>query len=219
MLSERIKDTVIGSIKNGTGVGAPYQHWILKGIFPTEVAHDLAHLPMSVPDLGGVSGKRELHNKTRNYFDTENNAKMPVCQAVSDAFQDKAVVGAFASATGTELDGTYLRIEYAQDTDGFWLEPHTDLGVKKLTFLCYLSDGPGHRELGTDIYADAATHVGRTPADPNSAMLFIPSSNTWHGFEKRTIHGIRKTLIINYVTSEWRAKEQLAFADKPVSAH
>jgi len=27
---------------------------------------------------------------------------------------------------------------------------------------------------------------------------------------------VRKSVIVNYVTSEWRAKEQLAFPDAPV---
>jgi hypothetical protein len=31
------------------------------------------------------------------------------------------------------------RVEYAQDVDGFWLEPHTGLGVKTFTTLLYLS--------------------------------------------------------------------------------
>ena len=30
-----------------------------------------------------------------------------------------------------------------------------------------------------------------------------------HGFEKRQIKGVRTSLIINYVTNEWRAREQL----------
>ena len=41
--------------------------------------------------------------------------------------------------------GTYLRIEFAQDIDGFWLEPHTDLGVKVFTMLLYLSKDPSHQ--------------------------------------------------------------------------
>ena len=30
--------------------------------------------------------------------------------------------------------------------------------------------------------------------------------------------GVRKSMIINYVTNEWRAREQLAFPDKPIAA-
>jgi hypothetical protein len=44
-------------------------------------------------------------------------------------------------------------------------------------------------------------------------MVFIPADNTWHGFEKRAIKGVRKSLILNYVTPEWRAREQLSYPD------
>ena len=40
-------------------------------------------------------------------------------------------------------------------------------------------------------------------------MVFVPANNTYHGFEKRPIKGVRTSLIINYVTNEWRAREQL----------
>ena len=48
-------------------------------------------------------------------------------------------------------------------------------------------------------------------------MIFVPSNNTWHGFEKRPIHGVRRSIIVNYVTDAWRAREQLAFPHSPVS--
>ena len=111
-----------------------------------------------------------------------------------------------------------MRIEYAQDTEGFWLKPHTDIGVKKFTMLIYMSDDPRHADLGTDIYSDEATHVGRSPFAPNSAMIFVPSDRSWHGFEPRPILGVRRSLIVNYVTDAWRAREQLAFPAEPVHA-
>ena len=49
-------------------------------------------------------------------------------------------------------------------------------------------------------------------------MIFVPADNTWHGFEPREIPGVRQSLILNYVTPEWRAREQLAFPDQPVTA-
>ena len=70
--------------------------------------------------------------------------------------------------------------------------------------------------LGTDIYADRETHAGVTPFEPNSAMVFVPSDRTWHGFEKRPIRGVRRSLIINYVKPEWRSRHELAFPDQPV---
>lgn len=196
----------------------PYRHWYLRGVFPKAVADELANLPFPVPDLAGVSGKRELHNATRQYFDTEHQGKYQVCRDVAEYLQAPTTIARFNKACGVDLSGNYLRLEYAQDTDGFWLEPHTDLGVKKFTMLIYLSDEPGHENLGTDIYADKDTHVGSSPFARNSALIFIPADNTWHGFEKRTIPGVRKSLILNYVTPEWRAREQLSFGSQPVKA-
>ena len=49
-------------------------------------------------------------------------------------------------------------------------------------------------------------------------MIFVPSNDTWHGFESRPINGVRKSIIINYVTQEWRAREQLAFPNQTVPA-
>ena len=118
---------------------------------------------------------------------------------------------------GTSLSGSYLRMEYAQDVDGFWLEPHSALGVKPFTLLLYLSTDEAHIYLGTDIYDAEKTHIASMPFLPNRAMVFVPSDNTFHGFEPRPITGVRKSLIVNYVTDEWRAREQLAFPDAPIA--
>jgi hypothetical protein len=142
--------------------------------------------------------------------------KHAVCKALNDAFQDPRVTRRVADYFGTNLDGSYLRVEFAQDTNGFWLEPHTDLGVKLFTMLLYMSRDPSHKELGTDIYDTDKKHIGRSPFQSNAAMVFVPSNITYHGFEARQIDGIRKSVIINYVTNEWKAREQLAFPDRPV---
>jgi hypothetical protein len=196
----------------------PYRHWILPGLFDPATAQALSSLPFPAPELGGVSGARELHNDTRRYFDRENIAAFPVCRQVAEAFQNPETVALFEAATGADLSGCCLRIEYAQDLGGFWLKPHTDLGVKKLTLLCYLADPTGQEDLGTDIYRDAETWAKRSPFVNGMALLFVPSDHTWHGFEPRPFDGVRKSVIINYVTSEWRAREQLAYPDTPVRA-
>ena len=205
------------SITASTRKAEPYPHWNLARCLPASVAHDLAELPFPAPALGGVSGKRELHNATRKYFDVDNRRAFPVVEAFAQAFQAPAITGHIARHFGAHLGGTYLRLEYAQDTNGFWLEPHTDLGVKMFTMLLYLSSDPSHAGLGTDIYDGDKRHVGRSPFAANAAMVFVPSTNTYHGFEAREIAGIRKSIIINYVTHEWRAREQLSFPDIPIA--
>ena len=209
-----IVSSVLASIDNRRSFAAPYQHHFVDGFFPAAVADELADLPFRAPSLDGVSGKRELHNDTRSYFDEANMGRFPVMAQVAEALQSPEVIGHFAKAFDAPLDNTYLRLEYAQDIDGFWLEPHTDLGVKKFTCLIYLSQGPGHETLGTDIYASKTKHVGASPFIRNAAMIFVPGSDTWHGFEARPIKGVRKSVILNYVTPEWRAREQLSYPDQ-----
>jgi len=194
----------------------PYKNFVLKNCLPDDAADAIMNLPFPAPALGGVSGKRELHNGTRKYFDAENAAKYPVIKAFNDAFLSPKLTREMSEFFGTDLRGSYLRAEFAQDTDDFWLEPHTDLGVKLFTMLLYISKDEAHRDLGTDIYDANKKHVARSPFAFNSAFIFVPSDNTFHGFEPRRITGIRKSVIINYVTNEWRAREQLANPDKPL---
>jgi len=216
-LSQDIKNTIKQSAASGDRNETPYRHWIVRGVFPKPIYEELKEMPFPAADLDGVSGTREAHNADRVYFAADNLEKFPNVLATVEAFQDAEIVAHFADVFGAPLEGTYVRVEYAQDIDGFWLKPHTDIGVKMFTMLIYMSDDPRHSDLGTDIYADENTHVGRSPFEPNSAMIFVPSKNTWHGFEKRPIHGVRRSIIVNYVTNDWRAREQLAFPRTPVS--
>lgn len=214
--TDDIKVTLQNSIRAAEQHEAPYRHWFVQNVFPQPVFEVLKDMPFPVADLGGVSGTREAHNPDRVYFSGQNLDEFENCRAAAEAFQDPETVRLFSDAFGGNLKDSYVRLEYAQDIDGFWLKPHTDLGVKMFTMLIYMSDDPSHADLGTDIYADPETHVGRSPFEPNSAMIFIPSNNTWHGFEKRPIKGVRRSIILNYVTNEWRAREQLAYPQTPV---
>jgi hypothetical protein len=214
--SEAIVASLLKSFAAARRNEEPYRHWFVTQCLPAAAADEITVLPFPAPALDGVSGKREIHNATRKYFDQPNRERFPVCRAFSDAFQDKRVTSGIEALFITNLSGTFLRVEYAQDTNGFWLEPHTDLGVKLFTMLLYLSKDASHRDLGTDIYDAQKKHVGRSPFEPNGAMIFVPSGITYHGFEPRPIEGVRKSLIINYVSNEWRAREQLSFPDRPI---
>ena len=138
-------------------------------------------------------------------------------EAVAEVFQDQAVVDALKELTGAPIAGTSLRVEYCQDTGNFWLEPHTDIGVKMFTMLIYLNREPEALDWGTDIYSDQHTYVGRAPAGFNHGLIFVPGDDTWHGFNVRPLTGIRKTIIVNYVTPEWRNRQELCFPDQPVA--
>ena len=210
-----IKAAIAASLKAADRQAQPYTHWTLTDLLPDEVVADAKALPFAPQDVGGVSGERLLHDDTRTYFDAGNIERFPVCAAIARAFHDQDMVETIAAATGADLDGCLLRIEYALDARGFWLEPHTDLGVKRLTLLHYLAE-PGQEDLGTDVYVARDRWAKRAAFRNNEALMFVPSDKTWHGFEPRAINGVRKSLIINYVTEAWRDRWQLAFADQPV---
>jgi len=211
-------DSLAASLKAAPAIEAPYRHWLPENILPEAMARALAALPFEAPDLHGVSGKRELHNDTRQYFDAANNARFTACGQLARLLQAPETVRLLEQATGADLEGTNVRIEYAVDSDCFWLQPHTDLGVKRITILYYLPDAPDQEDLGTDIYVDEQTWHSRAPFKWNTALVFVPSHNTYHGFERREIPRARRSVIINYVTQDWRAREQLAYPDQPVVA-
>jgi len=195
---------------------APFSWFRAQSLFSDTVFTYLAGL--SVADEGQqlFDGRREA-NLQRAYLDAGRCAGEPRLLAVAEAFQSKAVAGAIGALCGVSFAGSYLRIEYAQDRDGFWLAPHTDLGVKKLTLLIALEGG---EDLGTDLYEAPQSPVPRLarrlPFEPNAGVFFVPSGKSWHGFAPRRIRALRKSLIVNYVGAEWASREQLAFPDRPV---
>jgi hypothetical protein len=215
-MAAAVRASLIAAFTRARPEETPYRHWSVTEVFPPGVTRQLRQLPFSVPDLHGISGKRELHNDQRHYFDAANNDRFEVCAAISGAFQSLAVTSAIERVTGADLAGSYVRLEYAQDTDGFWLQPHTDLGVKRFTMLIYLAEGAGQTDLGTDIYANADTWAKRSPFVDNTALVFVPGANTWHGLERRSIAGLRRSVIMNYVTDQWRERGQLAYPDTPI---
>ena len=196
---------------------SPHAHWLLNDALPRDTAAAIRDLPLAVPEIADTEGKRETHNALRAFFSTENQSRFAVCRDVAETLQAPDTIAALECLTGVQLAGSYLRIEHCQDTDGFWLEPHTDIGAKLFTLLIYLSEGPGCETWGTDIYDAERNHLGATPYGFNKGLIFVPGENTWHGFERRPIGAVRKSIIVNYVKDEWRARQELAYPDRPVA--
>ena len=196
----------------------PYRHWLLSDTLPAEACDGIAALPYTPPVVLETYGKRETNNASRTYFNAAAQARYPAVAAVAQALQHPETTELIERTCAVSLAGSSLRIEYCQDTDGFWLEPHTDIGVKRFTMLVYLAREPGSEAWGTDILSDPETFVCTVPYRYNAGLIFIPGSDTWHGFHKRPIDGVRKSIIVNYVGPEWRARHELCFPETPVGA-
>jgi hypothetical protein len=197
----------------------PFHHWRPRAMLDGETALALSGLEISVPgDLDLSSGRRETNNKTRMFFDQAGQRREPAMRALAEAMQTPEVVAAWERTCGIDLTGTYLRIEYCRDTDGFWLEPHTDIGAKRITIMNFLSVGEDAAGWGTDIYDSAQRFFESVPGDFNCGLIFVPGTNSYHGFERRPIHGVRRSLMLNYVGPEWRSRHELCFPDQPVKS-
>jgi len=210
------RDGFLKALDGSQRITKPYRHWLMKDILPLDQAEALHALPVPAPSGLTFSGRRETNNVTRFYFNAEAHEKFPATRALAEAFQDPKTIASIEKECGIDLTGTSLRLEFCQDTDGFWLEPHTDIGVKQYTMLIYLSKGKGSEDWGTDVYDQDLKWTHRAPCHFNSGLIFIPGTDTWHAVDPRPISGVRKSIIINYVAPEWRARHELAYPETPV---
>ncbi len=196
----------------------PYRHWKLVDVLPEAVCLGLISLPIMPLLIEDCRGVRDVDNNKRTFVTPAEQARHPVFQRLADALQNTEIAHRAGQTCGFTAEGSHLRIEYIQDIDGAWLEPHHDVPEKLCSMVIYLCTGPDAADWGTDIYDNDLKWVGRSSAAFNSATIFIPGANTWHGFEKRRINGIRRLLEINYVHPSWRDKGQLCFPDRPIPA-
>ena len=194
---------------------APFRHWLLDEVLPPFLADALGALPFAPPVVADTKGRRETNNTSRRFITPAERAASPTCAALADLLQDAATTELIGAVCGRSLAGAYLRVEYCLDTDGFWLEPHTDIAAKLFTMLIYLSRHPDADHWGTDLLDGQQQVVGRASGRFNGGLIFLPASDTWHGFARRPLDGVRRSIIVNYVTLDWRARHELAFPECP----
>ena len=194
----------------------PYRHWKLRDVFPRDLCTGILTLPIAPPLLGETDGTRASYNAARCFITPALRARFPTCEVLAAALQLPAVAAALAATLAVPVAGSFLRMEYIQDIDGAWLEPHRDIPEKLFSMVVYLFTGPDAAEWGTDIYDGDRRWVGRSAGQFDSATIFVPGPATWHGFDKRPIIGVRRLMEINYVRPSWRDREQLADPEHPI---
>ena len=204
------------AVRDSQAKHSPYAHWLLDEVLPEAVAINLIALPIAPQIIDDCGGVRDLDNGKRTFFTPWIQERFPVCARLAQTLQRPDIAQLVGETCGFQVEGSYLRMEYIQDTNGAWLEPHHDVPEKLCSMVIYLCTGPEAADWGTDIYDNDVKWVGRSSAAFNSASIFIPGANTWHGFEKRKIIGIRRLMEVNYVHPSWRDRDQLCFPNHPV---
>lgn len=195
----------------------PYLHWSMTDVFPEALCTGILTLPIAPPGLGKTDGTRDTYNDSRTFITPSLRSRFPACAVLADALQRPDTARLMAETCGIEAAGSSLRMEYIQDTDGAWLEPHRDIPEKLFSMVVYLFTGPDAKDWGTDIYDAERRWIGRSSGAFNSGVIFVPGPATWHGFDPRPIIGVRRLMEINYVRPDWRDREQLAFPDRPIA--
>lgn len=207
-----VADQFLDCLSRSRHATQPFDYWLLDGALPEDDIDAVINLPFAAPSADGFNGRRETNNSARTFFSPENQEKFPVIRCIADGFKDPRVIDTIERTTRANLADTRLRIEYCQDAPGFWLEPHTDIAVKKFTMLVYLSSDAKLRLAGTDIHEGPPDYeyVTTAPYGRNLGVIFVPAGNTWHGVGHHPLTGLRKSIIINYVTADWRDTFELA---------
>lgn len=97
-----------------------------------------------------------------------------------------------------------------QDTNGFWNKPHLDKLDKRITIIVNI-DKEDPNNLGSSLYKNKFGHEEKKIKwKNNSALIFKPELNKWHGFTKMNFIGERQMVIINIPnTSDWILKDTL----------
>jgi hypothetical protein len=212
-IAEQFKKALVGAKREEQ----PYRRWYLTEVLPEALCTGILALPIDPPRLGLTDGTRGTYNDKRTFFTPQMRKDYAACAALCDALQRPDVARQVAKTCEIDVEGAYLRMEYMQDIDGMWLEPHHDIPEKLFSMVIYLCLGPEAKNWGTDIYDADRKWFMRGSAEFDSAAIFIPGENTWHGFEKRKIVGVRRLMEINYVRPSWRSRDQLSFPDRPIA--
>jgi hypothetical protein len=173
-----IADHFCNSLRAAVRKDWPYPHGALKDALPEGLCAGVLFLPICPPLIDECGGVRDFrgNNSKRSFFTPALQRDFLVCKAFAEAFQRPEVANLFSSTLDIEprdIAGSYLRVEYIQDTDGAWLKPHRDIREKLFSMVIYFCTGPEAKNWGTDIYDAQQKWVARSSAEFKSATSAI----------------------------------------------
>lgn len=210
-LTPAITKSVVDALSNAKECDYPFRHWEVEHILPKALTDQILDIELPKPQNFTYDGTRASDSKNcpggtpprRMFVNKDTKDQYPFMQDLVDSFMSDAVLKVVAEKYDVPVRDLYLRIEYINDFDGFFLEPHKDIVEKRFTLFFYLGDGP--ENMGTDFY-DSDLKLAKTAKyGYNRGYIFLPGDDTWHGLERKHIPDRRISMLINYVTfkTDW----------------
>jgi hypothetical protein len=205
-----LKNVILNSLYASQHLSYPFSHWVFKDFlsddFCRKIFNYLSIEPTQIVYDGTRAGDNysTAYNQNRVFLTNAIVAQYSFLEELLTAMSSEEMVKQISTLFSTNLTDCFLRIEYIEDKNGFYLKPHQDISEKKLTIFVYLGDAL--QEWGTDFYDGGKKWVKTIPFVHNTGYIFVPGRDTWHGFEKKKIEGKRKALLINYVSfpTDWK---------------
>ena len=132
----------------------PYPHWTLRQALPGDLCRAITALPFPAPSIKDTQGS--ARPTIRPVFSSRNRTEHVTSPARLWPRHSRTRPRSHCcKSLRPPSRRQFVAHRILQDTDGFWLEPHTDIGAKLFTMLIYLSDHPDAERWGTDVL-DAA---------------------------------------------------------------
>ncbi|MCR9176097.1 MAG: 2OG-Fe(II) oxygenase [Alphaproteobacteria bacterium] len=203
----------------------PFKHFLLEDFLDPELFRNLRALDTEgllqqrVTDAGDPA-ENKRHVLRMSDPATRSDASMPGCVvAMTDLVNQRPLVHVMIRMFEESVKRRFpftppveSNIDLIEDHQGYQLAPHTDVSQKLVTCLIYLAEDDADPMIGTELYAlrggvekpdqprmrwDRADFVRATtaPYRPNTALIFSPGPDTFHGVSPFTKAGqVRKLM-------------------------
>jgi len=176
----------------------PFKHYTFTQFFCDKELAEINNLQLA-NHSASLDGARTTNNN-RFFVDKDNMSDNFTLARVVDFFLRDEIIDMFESESGKTIRGNYLRVEFIEDKEKSWLEPHVDISEKLMSFLVYLNNTDESEDIGTALYDSNKKYVTTVPYIDNTGFYFYPDTDTWHGLESVKIKERRRAVMVNYCT-------------------
>jgi len=160
----------------------------------------------------------EAQGINRCFIDINNIDDYPLLKVLISELTKKEFIEFLENHFDKKLNNTRLRVELLRNVKSHFLTPHCDCKEKYITLLIYVNMNNQPLDSGTDIYTKEDIEVNGDSLKRdfnnfkkvdsinfinNTALIFSPGNNTWHGLDKNKTHDDRRLLQINWVNEEY----------------